>query len=103
MIRGRIFREDQRSIPGRPLFMPTTMFGDLPGIPPAPRLGVKARHLVVHDGDADVSLLDEYRRAACCSPCLVDSWKRLFFVRIFDLKPAMIRIAPPYAGGAFHR
>ena len=42
-----------RSMPGRPVFMPTTMSAILRALSSTSARGVQARHLVIDDGDAD--------------------------------------------------
>jgi hypothetical protein len=50
---GRIFREDHEIHSRQAAFHADKHIGDFLGVRQHLRLGVKARHLVIHDGDAD--------------------------------------------------
>ena len=50
---GGIFREDHEIHSGQTALHADNHVGDLPGVGQHLGLGVKARHFVVHDGDAD--------------------------------------------------
>jgi hypothetical protein len=50
---GRIFRENHQVHSRQTGFHADHHIGDLPGVGQNLRLGVEARHFVIHDGDAD--------------------------------------------------
>ena len=50
---GRIFREDDQIHSGQTGLHADDHIGDLSGVRQHLGLGVKTRHLVIHDGDAD--------------------------------------------------